>query len=100
MPHLRASGVCSPVTIPVSSNWVRGPSVTKKGASMPDSPEELAAKARFVFRGTVQQLHAANLPEVKDTSNTATVRVDDIVHAPKSLSSYTGKTITVKLDDA
>jgi hypothetical protein len=64
-----------------------------------ESPEELAAKARFVFRGTVQQLNATTIPEVRDTSHTAVVRVDQTMQAPKSLRHYTGKEITVRLDD-
>ena len=63
------------------------------------SPDDLAAKARFVFRGTVQKLNASTLPEVHDTSKTAVVRVDATVQAPKTLSHYTGKDITVRVDD-
>ena len=63
------------------------------------SPNDLAAKARFVFRGTVQKLNASTLPEVHDTSKTAVVRVDATVQAPKTLSHYTGKDITVRVDD-
>lgn len=65
----------------------------------PPGPDELAAKARFVFRGTVEQLNAATLPEVRDTSNTAVVQVDETIHAPKALSHYTGRNITVQLAD-
>jgi hypothetical protein len=63
---------------------------------MPDSAE-LAAKASFVFRGTVQQLNASTLPEVGDKSNTAVVRVDQTMQSPQVLSHYTGKNITVQL---
>jgi hypothetical protein len=63
------------------------------------SAEDMAAQARFVFRGTVQKLNAANIPEVRDTSNTAIVKVDETIQAPKSLSHYTGREITVKLAD-
>jgi len=62
-----------------------------------ENPDELAAKARFVFRGTVQRLNAATIPEVHDTSNTAVVRVNETIHAPKALSHYDGRDITVKL---
>ncbi len=65
---------------------------------MPEpNPAELAAKASFVFRGTVQQLNAATLPEVADKSQTAIVRVDQIIQSPETLSHYTGQNITVQL---
>jgi hypothetical protein len=64
---------------------------------VPETPEELAAKARFVFRGTVQQMGAANIPEVRDTSGTAVVRVDQTIQAPPAMSHYDGKEITVQL---
>jgi hypothetical protein len=68
---------------------------------MPDlpSPTELAGKASFIFRGTVQRVNAATLREVSDTKNTAIVRVDQTVQAPKVLNHYTGKEITVYLPD-
>ena len=63
------------------------------------SPEDLAGKARFVFQGTVQKLKATTLSEVHDTSRTAIVRVDETIQAPKPLSHYTGREITVQLAD-
>jgi hypothetical protein len=63
------------------------------------SPEDLAGKTRFVFRGTIQKLNAANLPEVRDTSKTAIVRVDEAIQTPKVFSHYTGREITVELSD-
>jgi hypothetical protein len=63
---------------------------------MPD-PANLAAKASFVFRGTVQQLNASTLPEVGDKSQTAIVRVDQTIQSPQALSHYTGRNITVQL---
>ncbi|HKF57049.1 MAG TPA: hypothetical protein VKJ45_16440 [Blastocatellia bacterium] len=68
---------------------------------MPDapSPDELAAKASFIFRGTVLRVNASTLREVSDKSNTAIVRVDETVQAPKVLSHYTGQEITVYLPD-
>jgi hypothetical protein len=61
--------------------------------------EDLARKTRFVFRGTVQKLKAANIPEVQDTSETAIIHVDEIIQAPPALSHYTGRDITVALID-
>jgi hypothetical protein len=57
----------------------------------------MAAKASFVFLGTVQQLQASNLPEVSDKSNTAIVHVDRTIQSPQVLSHYTGQDITVQL---
>jgi hypothetical protein len=62
------------------------------------APNEQAATASFVFRGTVEKTHAANIPEVTDTSQTATVRVDQTLQAPTLLSHYNGHTITVQMD--
>src|SRR5262245_54173740 len=59
--------------------------------------EELAGQARFVFRGTVQRLQAATLDEVPVDARTAVVRVDAIMLAPRALSNYAGKEITVQL---
>ena len=63
------------------------------------SPSEMAAKASFVFQGTVQQLNASTLPDVSDKSNTAIVRVDRTIQAPRALSHYDGQNITVHLAD-
>ena len=63
---------------------------------MPE-PAELAAKASFIFRGTVQQLNASTIAEVGDKSKTAVVRVDETMQAPQVLSHYTGKNVTVQL---
>jgi hypothetical protein len=60
-------------------------------------PTDLAAKASFIFRGTVQQLNASTLPEVGDKTKTAIVRVDQTIQSPQVLSHYTGKDITVQL---
>ncbi|HZT42331.1 MAG TPA: hypothetical protein VFA07_09075 [Chthonomonadaceae bacterium] len=64
------------------------------------SAEDLAQQARFVFRGTVQKLRAATMEEVPTTDRTAVVHVDEIIHAPKLLSSYGDKDITVFLSDS
>lgn len=60
-------------------------------------PTDLAAKASFVFRGTVQQMNATTLPEVGDKTQTAIVRVDQTIQSPQVLSHYTGKDITVQV---
>jgi hypothetical protein len=63
------------------------------------APNDLAKTARFVFRGTVQRLNATTVEDVHDTSRTAVVRVDETIQAPKSLSHYTGRDVTVKLQE-
>lgn len=60
-------------------------------------PTDLAGKASFVFRGTVQQVNASTLPEVGDKTQTAIVRVDQTIQSPQVLSHYTGKDITVQV---
>src|SRR5262249_35248457 len=71
----------------------------ERGGQMPTtlSPSEMAAKASFVFQGTVQQLNAATIPDVSDKSNTAIVRVDRTIQAPRALSHSDGQNITVHL---
>ncbi len=59
--------------------------------------ENLAQQARFVFKGTVKKLKAATMAEVPVTDRTVVVRVDEVVHAPETLSHYAGKDITVEL---
>jgi hypothetical protein len=68
---------------------------------MPDTSdsEALAKQARFVFKGTVQKMKATTIPDIEDTSSTAVVRVEQIVHAPESLSHFAGQDITVQLSD-
>lgn len=57
----------------------------------------LAQEARFVFRGTVKKLKAATMSSVPVTGSTVIVKVDEIIQAPRALSNYTGKEITVQL---
>ena len=52
-------------------------------------------RARFVFKGTVRRLKASTVRDVPATSQTAVVRVEDIVHAPEALSDHLGQDITV-----
>jgi hypothetical protein len=59
--------------------------------------DDLTRQARFVFKGTVQKLKATTIPDIEDTSGTAIVRVDQIVHAPEALSQFGGHDITVQL---
>jgi hypothetical protein len=53
------------------------------------------AEARFVFKGTVQKLKAATMRDVPANDRTLIVRVDEVIHAPESLSHYAGQNITV-----
>jgi hypothetical protein len=61
------------------------------------SEEELSLLANFVFKGTVQKLKAASMPEVPVTARTAVVRVDEIIEAPPTMTDFTGRDITVEL---
>jgi len=65
----------------------------------PPKPVVNTHDAQFIFRGTVQQLQAANLPEIKDTQNTIIVKVDEVVFAPIGFTDWTGKLITVAISD-
>ncbi len=59
--------------------------------------EELLKQARFVFKGTVQKLKAANVSGVEKKERAVIVRVDEVVQAPETLGDYTGQDVTVIL---
>lgn len=61
--------------------------------------EDLLQKTKFVFRGTVEQVNAANVAQVENTDQTAIVFVDEIIKSPQVLGNFAGKSITVKLGD-
>lgn len=60
-------------------------------------PEELTRAAQLVFRGTIQKVEASNLEIVPADSDTAVVRVDEVLKAAPGLGDLTGREITVKL---
>jgi hypothetical protein len=66
---------------------------------MPPKASEatLSRQARFVFRGKVQRLNAANVAAVEDKRRTVIVRVEQVEKAPEAMNGYVGKEITVKL---
>lgn len=66
---------------------------------MPPKPSEatLSRQARFVFRGKVQRLKAANVAAVEDKRRTVIVRVEQVEKAPEAMTGYAGQEITVKL---
>src|SRR3954465_14132845 len=61
------------------------------------SPENLSQRARFVFRGAVQKLGAATMPEVPVNDRTAVVRVEEVRQAPPELARRVGQEVTVQL---
>lgn len=61
--------------------------------------EDLLQKTKFVFRGTVQEINAANVAQVENTDQTAIVLVEEIIKSPEILGSFAGQSITVKLGD-
>jgi hypothetical protein len=63
------------------------------------SEKELAARATFIFQGTVQKLKAATMRSVQATDHTLVVRVDRVMQGPKTLAAYTGQDITVQLSE-
>lgn len=52
---------------------------------------------KFIFKGTVQKLGASTVTQLSKSSETAIVRVDEILQAPAALAKTLGKQITVKL---
>jgi hypothetical protein len=61
--------------------------------------DDLAAKAKFVFEGTVQKEKATTMKEVEADDRTVVVRVDRITAAPESLAGFAGQQVTVQLGD-
>jgi hypothetical protein len=61
--------------------------------------EELARQAQFVFTGTVRELKAANVDEIRKTerNRTVIVKVIEVLQAPEIFSDYAGREVTVKL---
>ena len=66
------------------------------------SEEKLLKQARFVFKGTVQKLKAANITGLskEQKARAVIVRVDEVVQAPETLGDYTGQDITVILSES
>jgi hypothetical protein len=61
------------------------------------TPEELAQKAQFIFQGTVRQRGAATIANIPVSDKTLLVHVDNILQAPRALTTYSGQDITVQL---
>lgn len=68
--------------------------------SPPAGVKELTRQAPFVFRGTVVEVHAANLKVVVPDASTAVVRVDEVLRAPLTLDRFDGRSVTVFVDKA
>ncbi|HYO13098.1 MAG TPA: hypothetical protein VE685_07895 [Thermoanaerobaculia bacterium] len=65
----------------------------------PAGVEELTRNAPFVFRGTVQEAGASNVTGVPASARTVVVRVDEVLKAPAELGDFTGREITVQLQE-
>lgn len=66
-------------------------------AQAESGPEELTRAAQFVFRGTIQKIETSNLNLVQADSDTAVVRVDEVLKAAPSLGDFTGRAWSVRL---
>jgi hypothetical protein len=67
--------------------------VTTRGGEV----DELAAKAEFIFKGTLQKANAVTMAAVPVTDKTVVVRVDEILQSPELLRDFAGKEVTVQL---
>lgn len=56
--------------------------------------------AKFIFRGTVEQINAATLPEITETQNCVVVKVNEVLETPPDFTDWTGRSITVLVKDA
>ena len=54
-------------------------------------------KATFIFKGTVKKLKAATMKRVPVDEQTAVVRIEQVLEAPKNLAAFAGKDVTVQL---
>lgn len=59
--------------------------------------DELAAKAEFIFKGTLQKANAVTMVAVPVTDKTVVVKVDEILRGPEALRDFVNKEITVQL---
>jgi len=66
-------------------------------AQTPNSVENLARRATFIFLGTVEKIGASTMPAVRASEATAVVRVDQVIDSPGAPAGITGKPITVRL---
>jgi hypothetical protein len=57
-------------------------------------------RSGFIFRGTVQRSGASNVKTLAGSPSTNIVRVDEVLKAPKELSSLTGRDVTVQMLNA
>jgi hypothetical protein len=61
------------------------------------SLEEWVKQASFVFRARVKALRQSNLVGVEPDERMATVRIEEVIIAPRDLGDLTGKIVTVYL---
>jgi len=63
-------------------------------------PDDLAQKARLVFKGTIQRVRASLMAaEVPPSEQTCIVRIDEVLQAPQSLAQVAGQRVTVLLPE-
>jgi hypothetical protein len=56
-----------------------------------------ANDAKFIFRGTIEAVGSATMPEITDVSNCIVVKVTDVISAPPGFTDWQGKSITVSV---
>lgn len=61
--------------------------------------ERLTRQSQFVFRGTIEKLEASTFPELHGHEPTAIVKVAEVLHAPSTLDDFTGREVTVLLNE-
>src|SRR5260370_7252337 len=61
---------------------------------------DLIQRSGFIFRGTVQKAGASNVKALAGSPSTDIIRVDEILKAPKELSSLVGRDVTVQMRSA
>lgn len=70
------------------------------GAQERLSFQQLVRQSPFIFQGTVRRTGAANVDGVPPSPANAVVRVDRVLAVPQSLGDFTGREITVALQQA
>jgi len=77
------------------------PSAQGQGGSVTNQPDanvdDLVKDATIIFRGSVQKVKAATLPEIEPTPETIVVKVDEVLHGSQAFRDYTGQAVTVQL---
>ncbi len=62
-------------------------------------PPQNELDAKFIFRGMIEKINAATIPEISETENCIVVEVSEVLDVPPEFTDWTGRRITVLVKD-